>query len=407
MHILLFNFFYKPNPDYQNMTSGLRRRGHTVWLGFRSPEGDLQWHDGDGIVGRQAGPQKLSGLLARVPILSHLINRFFFLAFLFRIRAFINATNPDIVQLNPGSLNFPWALKLFMPGHIRFIFDIRHLNVGIREDPVGQFKEWVLVISWWMHSRFIFDHACFNHAHTAQVLLGERWPRWATVVPVGLDEQFFSIEPDNETAVSPQQPLRFIYVGAMTRFRALERIFAAAQLVRQSTDQFRIILIGPDKTDGYYHRLVAEMGLEKFIQIKPPIPYEQVAGTMATHDVGLAYIPDRRTWHYQPTIKVLEYRALGLPVLSIDVPSHSELVVQEVNGLLVENTVESLAEGILRYVMDRAFWDQCRRNALNMRKGLSISDVARMYDEEVYQKLMGFQQGLQETAVHSNAAAPK
>ncbi|MCA9923708.1 MAG: glycosyltransferase family 4 protein, partial [Anaerolineales bacterium] len=391
MHILLFNFFYKPNPDYQNMASGLRRRGHTVWLGFRSAEGDLQWHDGETFVGRQRGPGSVTGTVSRIPGLSHLLNRLLFLAFLFRIRGFIKQTSPQIVQLNPGSLNFPWVLKMFMPANIHFIFDIRHLNVGIRDDVVGRFREWLLVQDYWLHARFIYNHACFNHEHTAQLLLGKTWHKWATVVPVGLDEQFFTIVPENETAVSPVHPLQFIYVGAITRFRALETIFEAAQLARQQTDRFRVVLIGPDKTDGYYHRLVAQMGLEDLVYIKPPIPYHTVAPTMAAYDVGLAYIPDRRTWHYQPTIKVLEYRALGLPILSIDVPSHRELVEQEVNGLLVENTVESLAEGMIRYVIDRAFWSHCRENALTMRKGLSICDVARMYDEAVYQKLVRYQ----------------
>ena len=240
------------------MASGLRRRGHTVWLGFRSAEGDLQWHDGETFVGRQRGPGSVTGTVSRIPGLSHLLNRLLFLAFLFRIRGFIKQTSPQIVQLNPGSLNFPWVLKMFMPANIHFIFDIRHLNVGIRDDVVGRFREWLLVQDYWLHARFIYNHACFNHEHTAQLLLGKTWHKWATVVPVGLDEQFFTIAPENGTAVSPAHPLQFIYVGAITRFRALETIFEAAQLARQQTDRFRILQIDHNYQEKEFPKALTE-----------------------------------------------------------------------------------------------------------------------------------------------------
>lgn len=386
MHIALFNFFYKPNPDYQNMTDGLRARGHTVWLGSRNPQGDLQWHDGERVVAVQAGPKRPSGLIRRIPLMSQLFNRIFFTLFMLRIRRFFRETKPDIVQMNPGALNFHWVLKVGMPQTMHFIFDIRHLNVGIRHDPIGKIREQIMVQSWTTNARNVFDHACFNHESTARVMLGPNWQRHATVVKVGLERRFLEAPLPPSAGLNPDAPLTFIYVGAFTRFRELERVFEAARLARETTDRFRIVLVGPDKTDGHYHRLAAEMGVLDVVELRPGVPYETVPDLMASFDVGLAYIPDRKTWHYQPTIKVLEYRALGLPILSIDVPSHRELVEEGVNGILTPNTVEGIADGIVRFATDRAFWAACRDRAQQMRTGLLIEDVAEMY-EAIYLKL--------------------
>jgi glycosyltransferase involved in cell wall biosynthesis len=146
--------------------------------------------------------------------------------------------------------------------------------------------------------------------------------------------------------------------------------------------------VGLDRVEGFYHSLVDELNLADVVTLMPPVSYEEVPELLASYDVGLAYVPDRQIWHLQPTIKVLEYRAAGLPILSSDVASHREVVEDGINGLLVPNSAEGLAAGMLQFVEDRAFLRKCQLNASRMRQAVTIEEVARMYEKDVYERLM-------------------
>ncbi len=382
MHIVLLQYYPNPNPDYANMANGLRVRGHTVWLGQQYPEGMLEVRDGEQIVIWQselpAKMQRVRGL----PGLSYIRNRVMFLIFILQIQKILRHVSPDIVQIDPGAFLFPWLFPLFMPKSIAFILDVKQINVGVHKSLFGRLKELQLILSWKISARFVYDHTFFDYDLAAKKLLGKQWFRWATVVPVGINDCFLTINNDLRLISHNKGNVRFIYVGTINRFRELENLFLAASQLLTVTDRFEMVFVGPDKSNGYYHRLIQELGIQHVVRIAPPVPNEAIANLMVEFDVGLAYVPERPTWHYQPTIKVLEYRALGLPILSSDVLSHHDFVEQEVNGLLVHNSVESLVVGMHRFVSNHTFLQQCRQNALKMRSGNTIEKIAQMHENK-------------------------
>ena len=144
-------------------------------------------------------------------------------------------------------------------------------------------------------------------------------------------------------------------MGTLSRLRNLENVIHAAKLLLAHTNNFRVDFIGPDKSNGYYQGIIDELGLASHVTIKPAIAYREVPSTLAAYDVGMAYTPDRPTWHYQPTIKVLEYRALGMPIISTDVASHLEIVENEVNGILCGDKPQQIADAMYKFAADPGF----------------------------------------------------
>ena len=123
------------------------------------------------------------------------------------------------------------------------------------------------------------------------------------------------------------------------------------------------------------------------MSIRPPIPYEQVPAAVLTHDVALAYVPELPAdWMYHPTLKVLEYRALGLPIIATDFRPNREVVEDGANGLLIDNTPESIAAAMLRYICDSDFLAHSRATAAARREGLTWDAVATQY-LTLYQRL--------------------
>lgn len=380
MHILLAQFYSsQPTPDYDKFAAEMRARGHVVWVGTPNAAGDVEWHDGRAVVatvsaGRLPLPRPLARRLAK-------LDRFR------RVRRFIAQTAPDIVQVNAFDL-FRF-LPLAAPRRVRYILDVRQINEQHGTGLFGRAKAAWGNRARGFYSRRLFDHTTFLHAAGAQQVLGDDWARWATIVPMGVDPQFLAAEPPPTPAAGRARPVSFIYIGRLTRRRRLERILAAAALVRRQTDAFRVVFMGHDAGDGNYADTIRRLELGDQVSIRPPIAYEQVPAAVLAHDVALAYVPELPAdWMYHPTLKVLEYRALGLPIIATDFKPNRELVEDGANGVLIENTPESIAAAMLRYICDPNFLAHSRAEAQAMRAGLVWGQVAEQY-LALYKSLLG------------------
>jgi glycosyltransferase involved in cell wall biosynthesis len=388
VRIVLLNCDVMPNPDYDNMASGLRQRGHTVWLASRDLDGNLQWHDGNQVIAVHPGPIPLSQWQSRLPIFTPLLRRLRFLPIIRHIRRFLRQLDPDIVQIHPPGFHLVTLLPLWMPGRMHFVLDIRQFVSTTPGTRAGWLKKTRKTWAWRLESRFLYDHSCFNDGRTARKLLGERWVQWATAVPVGIHPRFLTTHRPALPRPVTGQPIRFLYVGALTKFRELDLLFLAARQVLSTTADFEMLFVGPDAASGHYHHLVVDLGLEGIVTLQPAIPYDEMPELMARCDVGLAYVPERLPWQLQPTIKVLEYRASGMPILSTAVEGHRGLVQDGVNGLFLRNTVEEWSRGLLKLIMDPAFLAQCHENAQGMRSAFTIADAALAYEQQVYDRLL-------------------
>lgn len=381
MHIVLFHFYSsKPNPVYQEISAALRRRGHTVWVGQPDENEDLIWLDENRIVETLPGPKtKPEGWLGRLPLPASLRTHIYNFAFIRRLRRYLHELKPDVVQANMHQ--FAWVLPLFNPGQTSYFLDIRQINESVDKNFKALVREVHQVLDMRINARFCYPYTFFCHESAAIKILGKNWKRRASIIPVGLDDSFLTMEPvarQNNT----DDPVRFVYIGRLSRFRSLQVMLLAAQRILKTTDQFSIDLVGLDDSGGYYQNMVQELGISSVVHLKPPIDYSEIPAMILRHDVGLAYVPDRPTWHYQPAIKALEFRALGIPMISTDVTAHRELVNANVNGLLAQDNAESFAECMEKFILDRAFLESCRDNARTMRSGKTWGDVAQLYEKD-------------------------
>ncbi|HNS39233.1 MAG TPA: glycosyltransferase family 4 protein [Promineifilum sp.] len=375
MHILLMQLYSPhPTPDYDQIAFGLREHGNTVWIGTPNVDGAIEWYDGDRIVAAQRTDRAIaSGRKARLDLFR-------------QVRSFVREVRPDIVQIN--SYNLFRLTPLGMPRPPRFIFDLRQINEFQGSTFAGKIEARLRNHSRHYDPRYIFDRTTFLHEAGARQVLGDDWRRWATVVPMGVDPQFLAAERTGISAADGDRPVEFIYSGRLNHIRKLERIIEAADRVRQHSEQFRITFMGYDETNGYYTGLIQQSNLEHLVHIRPPVPYDEVPNTLLDYDVALAYVPETPLdWQYHPTLKVLEYSALGLPIIATDFEPNRDLVEQGVNGLLVPNSVGDIAQAMLRFIQDPAFLARCRVNAEAKRGGVTWDQVSLQY-MELYHQLM-------------------
>jgi len=80
---------------------------------------------------------------------------------------------------------------------------------------------------------------------------------------------------------------------------------------------------------------------------------------------------------------LVESLAVGTPVVSVDcVSGPNEIIVNEKNGLLVENfNAEALAEAMNRMVLDKELYERCKNNSVESIAHLSIENIAEDWDK--------------------------
>ena len=386
MKIFLFqNYSNRPNPVYQQIAASFRSIGNTVWLAEPESGGRLVIKNENGIEEIVADvPSAPARSSTRSP--RRLLSRKESLLALRRLKQAIRERSPDIVQVNPTSM--AWFLPVGMPSSIRFVFDIRQINEAVDRSLGTRLREQLNIWRMALVGRHIYKKICFCHEQAAIRVLGDNWRDSGVVVPVGVDDRFIDFQHPAKT-FDTRSPRSFVYIGTLSRLRNLEKLLEAAQhLLREGTEAFRLDLVGPDTSDGYYQRVIERLGIQAVSSVKSAVSYDDIPELLSQYDVGLAYVPDRPTWHYQPTIKTLEYRALGLPIVSTDVASHREVVEQNRNGILCEDTPRAIAEAMHQLISSQATFRTVQRNARNMRQGISWLSVANMYLSNVYQPLM-------------------
>jgi glycosyltransferase involved in cell wall biosynthesis len=385
MNIALLQFYsHAPAPDLHEMARWLRSWGHRVVVATPDRTGNLVWDDGKGSMASQKRPPRSVSPLGRVPVIRSLLERGSRIRFLWGVRKFLLAEKFDVVQVNPS--RYEALLVLGLPASTLAVLDVRQAGEVSDGSLRGNFRNWRVRTGLRLDVALAFDHACFATEAAAERILGERWRDRATVHRVGQDPSFLTHRWDESKPARSGDTVRFIYTGTLSRVRRLERVIEAIGRLRKLTEDFSVDFAGPDASDGFYERMVREGGLERWVRFIPAVPYAEVASLVSAYDVGLVYVPDVQDWQYQPTLKILEFRAIGMPVVATDNAPNREIVDHEVNGLLIGETVDDLVRAMERFVTDRSFLESCRREARRMRRGRTWEESARGYLAGVYEK---------------------
>lgn len=122
------------------------------------------------------------------------------------------------------------------------------------------------------------------------------------------------------------EPIHLMYVGSLIKKRNLLPLCRAVQQANQAGMSFRLTLIG----SGGHQDVLKAFATESSdrIQVLPPVVHSQVPGWLAQAHVGVTSLPARDETKYQASspIKLFEYMAAGLPILSIRNVCHTDVV---------------------------------------------------------------------------------
>jgi len=180
------------------------------------------------------------------------------------------------------------------------------------------------------------------------------WPRLRLVAPNYPRISYFdAAAPIADLAADPR--LRLVYIGGLSQMRGCSLMLDVME--RLDRDDALLILGGVFDVPDTERRTMARLagGLGDRVRFLGRVPRAQLASYLASADV--VWNPMLPSDQYAlPNIetKIYEGAAVGLAVLTSDLPGRTELVESERLGIAVPPTVDGHLNGVHRLLADRA-----------------------------------------------------
>jgi glycosyltransferase involved in cell wall biosynthesis len=177
--------------------------------------------------------------------------------------------------------------------------------------------------------------------------------------------------------------LRLVYLGAMNPQDGVDYLLRALRSLRRDLgrEDFMCVLIGDGDVKQEMEALNAELGLSDLVKFTGYIPDETVMQHLSAADICLDPNPSSPLNDVSTWIKVMEYMALGKPIVSFDlketrtsardaavyVTPNNERKFAEAIALLMDDPIQRAKMGAFgrHRVETELNWDVSGRNLLN------------------------------------------
>jgi glycosyltransferase involved in cell wall biosynthesis len=264
-----------------------------------------------------------------MPVISYV--RFFLEAFIWLVKRRLDA---DVVVLSADllPLAFPLLLARSLGCKLPPVLAVRE-----NSPPVGgRFTIYRHVLR---HASFrLVSRSCdlmfaISPMHAKEIVAEFNLPpQHVHVWPSSFDADVFNAEKNSRNRFRVRRELKIgnefllIYHGVLAIGRGLSELVEATRMVRESRDDVLLLLLGKGPDEQGLRELAKRSNLEGVVLFHGPVLYEEVPRFIAAADAGVVPLPDHPLWRAQAPIKVLEYMAMGKPIILTDIPAHKWLV---------------------------------------------------------------------------------
>ncbi|MBV8635689.1 MAG: glycosyltransferase [Burkholderiaceae bacterium] len=172
-------------------------------------------------------------------------------------------------------------------------------------------------------------------------------PQRMTPVPMGVPTRLVEWSRGRRTEVVPN---RIVYLGTMSSVRQLHVLLDAFAKVRQACPEASLLMVGDGDYPSERAGLEAhaqQLGLAEAITFTGFVPIETAWNYAATAAVCVSPICPGKLLDVGSPTKLIEYMALGRPVVCNSHPEQSAIIAECPAGLCVEWSASAFAEALL------------------------------------------------------------
>jgi len=137
----------------------------------------------------------------------------------------------------------------------------------------------------------------------------------------------------NRSRTEEEETFNLLYVGGVSRLRGLGVVLEALKLI--DIPELRLHVVG----SGRDHSLIEQLRADPRVILHGQVPWRQLYRYYERAHVGLALYQPIPSFVYYPgenAVKILEYMAAGVPIVTSDFPGLRKFVKDDGAGLVVD-----------------------------------------------------------------------
>lgn len=222
-------------------------------------------------------------------------------------------------------------------------------------------------ITWWHHGEFNVDRAAYGDmcgkmnavavvSQSCKAMLQEKLPELESklvCIPNMLDATAIGQKAENSPYTDDM--LHIVSVGRLAPEKHFENIIPTAKVLRETGIDFTWHMVGEGPERSQLEALIAANDLKDHVILEGskanPYPYMKYADLF----VHPSYIESQG-------LTVLEAMAIGVSCVVTKSRGPCEFIEDGVNGLLTEQSPESLAEKVLTILNDKELYQRIKKN---------------------------------------------
>jgi colanic acid/amylovoran biosynthesis glycosyltransferase len=179
-----------------------------------------------------------------------------------------------------------------------------------------------------------------------------------------------------------------LYVGRLVEYKGAMHVIRAAAIARKSCPTARVVLIGDGPLRSDLVRLARELNVPcNFLGAQPSNIVREWLSRARVFCAPSMTLPDGQAEALGNVFT--EAQAMGVPVVSYQHGGIPEAVLHGKTGLLApEGDINTLAQHLVRYLSDSAFWQECSAKGVEWAREHFdvISQTARL--ENIYEEVL-------------------
>lgn len=191
-------------------------------------------------------------------------------------------------------------------------------------------------------------------------------------IPNGVDHKMFSEVHDNDSKNV------MIYVGTVSDWSGLDLVINSIPFLKKEISDIKLVIVGDGEYLNVLKKKSKELGIENYIDFLGKKEYSTIPNILSKCKIGLALYPKNNLMKYAFTLKLIEYMAAGLPVITTDI-GDGKLIIQESNsGLIVDYTIEAFSNAVIKLIKDDDLRFSMSRNGKTYSKKFDWKDLANL-----------------------------
>ena len=184
---------------------------------------------------------------------------------------------------------------------------------------------------------------------------------------------------------SKENNKRVIFSGAMYHHRGIDILLDCASKVIDEINDVEFLLLGDGPEMKKLQEFVSKNNLSKNIIFKGWVQREKIPEFLAKSSIGIGPLRSTDVTKGALPIKVLEYMASSLPILAMEGTLPEDILKDEINGYVIENSKE-LAQKIIYILKNDDLRNQMGKNSNQMVQKFDWKNIAELIIRE-YQSI--------------------